>query len=131
MTDYRLVRRLAALAPLVLLLALTAGCGRWEGSVDGGDPTPTVSFTKAPSGTPSVAADLVGDWSDHEAEWTVHFRSDGTYASDYQGIEDFLSGTYELNHGQVELTSGEGDTDLGKVEGNTLVFKLGTLTRSE
>jgi hypothetical protein len=129
-TDYRLVRRLAALT-LVLLLALTAGCGRWTGHGFGSEPTPTTTSTEALSGTPTKASDLVGDWSDSEAEWTVHFREDGTYSSDYQGVKDFLSGTYKLVDGEVQLISGEGDTDLGKVAGDTLVFKLGTLTRDE
>jgi len=122
------VKRLAALT-LVLLLALTAGCGRWSGHVNGSEPTPT--STEALSGTPTKASDLVGEWSDPAAEWTVHFREDGTYSSDYQGVKDFLSGTYKLVDGQVQLISGEGDTDLGKVQGDTLVFKLGTLTRDE
>jgi hypothetical protein len=128
-TDYRLVRRLAALT-LVLLLALTAGCGRWNGHVNGGEPTTPATATDVPSGTPTEAADLVGDWTDAEADWTVHFKADGTYVQDYQGVDGFLSGTYKLVDGQVQLISGEGDADLGKVEGDTLVFKLGTLTRA-
>ena len=129
MTDYRLVRRLAALT-LVLLVALTAGCGRWSGQVNNTDPTPTTTATSAPSGTPTEASDLVGTWTDHAADWTVHFKADGTYVQDYQGVKGFLSGTYKLQNGQVELISGEGDADLGKVEGASLVFKLGTLTRA-
>ena len=129
MTDYRLVRRLAALT-LVLLLALTAGCGRWTGRVDGTDPNATATATAVPTGTPKTAADLVGDWTDPAAEWTVHFKDDGTYVQDFQGVKDFLSGTYKLEGDQVQLISGEGDADLGKVEGATLVFRLGTLTRA-
>jgi len=115
---------------LVLLLALTAGCGRWNGRVHGTDPTPTATATTAPSGTPTTAADLVGDWTDPQAEWTVHFKSDGTYVQDFQGVKDFLSGTYKLDGDQVQLISGEGDADLGKVQGTSLVFRLGTLTRA-
>jgi len=128
-TDYRLVRRLAALT-LVLLLALTAGCGRWNGRV-GSEPSPAATTTAVPTGTPTKAADLVGDWSDPKADWTVHFKDDGTYVQDFQGVKDFLSGIYKLTDGQVQLISGEGDTDLGKVQGEDLVFKLGTLTRDE
>ena len=128
MTDYRLVRRLAALT-LVLFLALTAGCGRWTGRV-GPEPTTTATATVAPSGTPTKTSDLVGDWSDAKADWTVHFKQDGTYVSDYDGVKGFLSGTYKLDGTQVQLISGEGDADLGTVQGDTLVFKLGTLTRS-
>jgi len=124
------VRRLAALT-LVLLLALTAGCGRWSGHVPGSEQPTGPTATDALSGTPTTSADLHGDWSDPAAEWTVHFHEDGTYSSDYQGVKDFLSGTYKLTDGQVQLISGEGDTDLGKVQGDTLVFKLGTLTRDE
>jgi hypothetical protein len=127
-TDYRLVRRLAALT-LVLLLALTAGCGRWNGRV-GPEPTHTTAATAAPTGTPTKASDLVGDWSDPAAEWTVHFKDDGTYVQDFQGVKGFMSGTYRLEGDQVQLISGEGDADLGTVNGETLIFRLGTLTRA-
>jgi hypothetical protein len=128
-TDYRLVRRLAALT-LVLLLALMAGCGRWNGRVDGTGPTHEPTATAVPSGTPTKASDLVGDWTDPKADWTVHFKADGTYVQDFQGVKEFLSGTYALQGDQVQLISGEGDADLGTVQGESLVFRLGTLTRA-
>lgn len=106
---------------------------------DQADPTPTetpsATPTTATATTPttpamiSTAADLVGDWQDAKVPWVVHFRDDGTYSEDYQGLEDFRVGTYEVSGPEVSLIGGDGDTDKGSIEGDTVVFKLGTLTR--
>lgn len=90
------------------------------------------SASESPSATPEVPAtaeDLVGDWSAPSAEWTVHFKEDGTFVEDYQGVTDFRVGTYEIADGTVSLIGDDGNTDKGAVEGSTLVFKLGTLAR--
>ena len=62
---------------------------------------------------------------------SVHFRDDGTYVEDYQGVEDFRVGEYSLDGSTVKLEGDDGNTDEGTVEGETLVFKLGTLERAE
>lgn len=117
------------------VLAL-AGCGTTSGG-DDADPTPTPSATSAPAteapdddSTPQSATDLVGEWDDPEAEWTVRFEEDGSFTEDFQGIADFRTGTYELEDGIVTLNGGDGDSTRGSVEGDALAFRLGTLTRS-
>ena len=47
----------------------------------------------------------------------------------YQGVKDFRVGKYSLTDGTVNLEGDDGNTDQGTVEGETLVFKLGTLQR--
>lgn len=117
------------------VLAL-AGCGTTSGG-DDADPTPTPSATSAPAteapdddSTPQSATDLVGEWSDRASSWSVTFDEDGTFTEDFEGVEDFRTGTYELEDGIVSLVGGDGNTDRGSVEDDTLVFRLGTLTRS-
>jgi hypothetical protein len=78
---------------------------------------------------PAEAADLVGDWEDTGAKWTVHFRDDDTYVEDYEGVKNFRVGKYSITDGTVSLEGDDGNTDQGSVEGETLVFKLGTLER--
>lgn len=90
--------------------------------------TPTVTTPTAPA-TISTAGDLVGDWEDAKVPWVVHFKDDGTFTEDYQGLKDFRVGTYEVSGTEVSLIGGDGDTDKGSIEGVTVVFKLGTLTR--
>ena len=92
------------------------------------DATPTETTPTAPA-TISTAADLVGDWQDTKVPWVVHFKDDGTYSEDFQGMKDFRVGTYEVSGTDVSLIGGDGDTDKGTIEGETLVFRLGTLTR--
>ncbi|MEO6472625.1 MAG: hypothetical protein ABIR57_11670 [Aeromicrobium sp.] len=117
--------------------ALVAGaftlsaCGK-----DSPEPTPTTATptsaattTPTTSATISTAADIVGDWVDAKVQWTVHFKDDGTFEEDYQGISGFRVGNYEVTGSEVSLIGGDGNTDKGKVEGTTIVFKLGTLTR--
>lgn len=94
-------------------------------------PTATATTEPAPTtpAVPSTPADLVGDWQDVKAEWFVHFKDDGTYVEDFQGVEDFRVGKYAVSDGQVSLIGDDGDTDKGAVEGQSLAFRLGTLTR--
>jgi hypothetical protein len=117
------------------LLAALAGCGTSPGSSDDATPSETASSsTPSPSATnavPEEAADLVGDWEDPKEKWTVHFRDDGTYVEDYQGVEDFRVGEYAVDGDTVTLEGDDGNTDEGAIEGETLVFKLGTLERVE
>jgi hypothetical protein len=135
--------RIATTAAVLMLVTL-AGCGRYEGSA-GEEPshaespsaTETAGATESPSVTegpissvvPETAVDLVGDWEDPDAKWIVHFRTDGTYVEDFEGIKDFRVGRYTLEDGTVTLKGDDGNTDTGEVQGPTLVFKLGTLER--
>ncbi|AXT85555.1 hypothetical protein C6I20_10370 [Aeromicrobium sp. A1-2] len=99
--------------------------------------SPGSSSTSAPTSTPTVSVDpstdaainLRGDWEDTKAEWVVHFHEDGTYVEDYQGLEDFRVGKYSVEGSTVSLIGDDGNTDKGTIKGDTLVFKLGTLTR--
>ena len=120
----------------ILLTALTA-CGPLGGD-ESDDPSPSASPSESSSpsapatnAAPEAAADLVGDWEDPDEKWTVHFRDDGTYVEDYQGVKDFRVGEYSLDGGTVKLEGADGNSDEGTVEGETLVFKLGTLERVE
>ncbi len=124
-----------ATAVLVGSSLVLSGCGS---SSDEPSDEPTTSASPSESATtsttpevPAAAEDLVGDWSAPAAEWTVHFKDDGTFVEDYQGVDDFRVGTYELTDGTVSLIGDDGNTDKGAVEGDTLVFKLGTLAREK
>jgi heat shock protein HslJ len=124
------------IATAALLLAVLAGCGTYSGSSDDSTPSETASSsTPSPSATtdalPEEEADLVGDWEDPKEKWTVHFRDDGTYVEDYQGVKDFRVGEYTVDGDTITLEGDDGNTDEGTIEGETLVFKLGTLERVE
>src|SRR5687768_18466133 len=124
------------IATAALLLAVLAGCGTYTGSSDDSTPSETASSsTPSPSATtdalPEGEADVVGDWEDPKEKWTVHFRDDGTYVEDYQGVKDFRVGEYTVDGDTVTLEGDDGNTDEGTIEGETLVFKLGTLERAE
>ena len=131
----RSVKTRMRIATAAFLLAALAGCGTSPGDSDDATPSETASSsTSTPSATnavPEEAADLVGDWEDPKEKWTVHFRDDGTYVEDYQGVEDFRVGEYSVDGSTVKLEGDDGNTDEGTVEGETLVFKLGTLERVE
>jgi heat shock protein HslJ len=124
------------IATAALLLAL-AGCGTYTGSSsDDATPSETAgSSTPSASATtdtlPEEEADLVGDWEDPKEKWTVHFRDDGTYVEDYQGVKDFRVGEYTVDGDTLTLEGDDGNTDEGTIEGEALVFKLGTLERVE
>lgn len=99
-------------------------------------PTTTATSTATTNGpTPSVdpstkgAIKLRGDWQDTKAKWVVHFHEDGTFVEDFQGQVDFRVGKYSVDGTVVSLIGDDGNTDKGSIEGETLKFKLGTLTR--
>ncbi|KRC64365.1 hypothetical protein ASE12_06040 [Aeromicrobium sp. Root236] len=114
------------------LLGLGA-CGTSDEPAD--KPTPTETTTSsspsAPTSDPTEepASGLTGDWHDVDAKWVVHFHDDGTYVEDFEGVKDFRVGTYDIDGATVSLIGDDGNTDKGTIEGDTLVFKLGTLTR--
>ena len=120
-------------AILGLVLLGISGCGKSDGPQD--EPTATSTTTTdspttpTPDATIDDASDLVGDWQDVDAKWVVHFNDDDTFVMDFQGVKDFLVGKYTVDGTTVSLIGDEGDTDPGKIEGDTLVFKLGKLTR--
>lgn len=123
----------------VMVVALAA-CGTDE--EPGGNaatPSPNASESTsesapapAPSdsaGTPEATTDLVGEWQDPKADWTVRFNSDGSFTEDFEGVTDFRVGTYSLKDGVVSLEGDDGNTDRGTVDGTTLTFRLGSLQR--
>jgi hypothetical protein len=116
----------------IALLGLAA-CGRSDDPADKPTTSQTAT-TDSPSTPPAdpttdAASELVGDWHDVDAKWVVHFHDDGTYVEDFDGVTDFRVGTYTVDGSTVSLIGDDGNTDKGTVEGETLVFKLGTLTR--
>lgn len=119
-----------AIATLALVVgAFTLSACADKNSTPTNSPLTTSEPTVTTPTTISTAADLVGDWQDVQAEWTVHFLDDGTYVEDFEGVTDFRVGTYELSGTDVSLIGGDGNTDKGTVEGVSLTFQLGTLTR--
>ncbi len=120
-------------AILGLVLLGLSGCGKSDSPQD--EPTATETSTTdspttpTPDATIDDASDLVGDWHDVDAKWVVHFNDDGTFVEDFQGVKDFRVGKYTVDGTTVSLIGDDGNTDPGKIEGDTLVFKLGTLTR--
>ena len=120
---------IATFALLVGPFTLTA-CGAKDTP---SEPTSTATSTAAPAPTTpatiSSAADLVGDWEDVDAQWTVHFKDDGTFVEDFEGIKDFRVGEYTVEGDEVSLVGGDGNTEKGSVEGQAVKFNLGTLTR--
>ena len=116
-----------------LALVGLGACGKSDDPKD----SPATSKTTATSSpttpasepTNDAASELVGDWHDVDAKWVVHFHDDGTYVEDFEGVTDFRVGTYDVDGSTVALVGDDGNTDKGTIEGETLVFKLGTLTR--
>ena len=123
------MKRRMTMATVVSAVALAAlsGCGSEESP----KAEPSASTSSSPSAEPSTAepVDLTGDWGDDDAQWVVHFHADGTYVEDFQGLNDFRVGTYDIDGDTLSLIGDDGNTDKGTIEGETLVFKLGTLTR--
>jgi hypothetical protein len=130
------LRMTMATGLVALALPLLGGCGK---SADNSpEPSPnagtsssaTTTTTPAPAtSTTAAAVDLVGDWHDDAAQWKMHFHKDGTFVEDFQGLTDFRVGRYRLNGDTISLIGDDGNTDQGTVQGDTLVFKLGTLTK--
>jgi hypothetical protein len=115
-----------------LALLVLGACGKSDSPKD--EPTATettTGSTTTPSSEPTSdpAAELVGDWHDVDAKWVVHFHEDGTFVEDFEGVTDFRVGKYTVDGPTVSLIGDDGNTDPGTIEGETLVFKLGTLTR--
>lgn len=111
-------------------LSALSGCGT-NGAGSTPDPTPGdgTTITAAPTTEPAGSTDLTGDWNAPEANWIVHFNADGTFVEDFEGVTDFRVGTYKVDGDTVSLIGDDGNTDKGMITGETLVFKLGTLTR--
>ena len=126
-------RRMTVVTAIVGLALLVLGaCGKSDSPKDEPATTETTTAgTATPSSEPTSdpASELVGDWHDVDAKWVVHFHEDGTFVEDFEGVTDFRVGKYTLDGATVSLIGDDGNTDPGTIEGETLVFKLGTLTR--
>ena len=122
----------------VILVALTA-CGSDAGSDTSGSPDTSATATPEPTGTiseaPSVdpqdpsAVALRGDWEIPSEQYVLHLVEDGTFTEDFQGVIDFRTGKYEVDGDTVSLVGDDGNTDKGKIVGDTLEFTLGTANR--
>jgi polyisoprenoid-binding protein YceI len=130
-------RNFAAIAAVLLLCLPLSGCGTWQeliGSPATRTPAPPIQIDEpSPSATvpqgPKSIADLVGTWSDPQAHWTVRFASDGTFTSDYEGVTDFRNGTFQVHNNRLDLIGADGEVDSGRITGDVIVFRLGTLKR--
>lgn len=93
-------------------------------------PTPTIT-SQAPSVDPNTegAIALRGDWEIASEDYVLHLIEDGTFIEDFQGVKDFRTGKYNVEGDTISLVGDDGNTDPGKVVGDTLVFTLGTATR--
>lgn len=124
------LRMTLATGVAVTALSVLTGCNSPADKAQPGvSPSTSESASPSTSATPDKA-DLVGTWSDTEAQWTVHFNEDGTFVEDYQGIADFRVGTYAVDGETVSLKGDDGNTTTGSIVGVTLAFKLGTLIRN-
>lgn len=126
------------IAVSAMALAVLTGCNANDDDAGPTEPTSSASASASASTSPSTdpsapapddAASLVGDWHDPEAEWVVHFHDDGTFTEDYLGVKDFRTGDYQVDGDTVTITGGDGESSDGTIEGDSLVFRLGTLTR--
>lgn len=127
-------RRMTMVTAIVGLALLGLGaCGESDPPADkpAAGETSTTGSPSTPTAEPTsdAASELVGDWQDADAKWVVHFHDDGTYVEDFEGVKDFRVGTYTVDGSTVSLIGDDGNTDEGQIESETLVFKLGTLTR--
>jgi hypothetical protein len=117
------------------VLALAAGCG--SDTSDGpstpstASPTPTATISEAPSVDPQdpAAVKLRGDWEIPSEQYTLHLVEDGTFIEDFQGVIDFRTGKYKVDGDTISLVGDDGNTDKGKIVGDTLEFTLGTANR--
>jgi hypothetical protein len=119
-------------------LALTAACGSDGSDASDGpssrstaSPTPTATISEAPSVDPQdpAAVELRGDWEIPSEQYTLHLVEDGTFVEDFQGVTDFRTGKYKVDGDTVSLVGDDGNTDKGKIVGETLEFTLGTANR--
>ena len=130
--------RAAATAAALLVLA---GCGQGTQSKPGAhapstsSPTTVATPSSPPASSPPTSdpGDTVdayaGQWHSSSADWTVHLSSDGSFVEDFQGNEGIRSGTWEAKGTHLILHGGDGEDDTGTIKGDTIVFRLGTLTR--
>lgn len=86
--------------------------------------------TSAASGSGAEATPLAGCWRSEEADWTVHFSTDGTFCEDFEGHDDFRRGTFSVDGDTVTLSGEDGETDTGTRSGDSIDFPLGVLSRS-
>lgn len=119
-------KRLMVATAAIALLGGLAGCGTQD---DPATPTTTSTTPSASATTDAASTDLTGTWRSEEADWTVRFAADGTFTSDFEGNEDFLSGSYRVEGDTVFLEGDDGVTDEGTLSGDSITFKLGTLER--
>lgn len=130
-------RKFAEIAVTTLCCLPLAGCGVWQelvGSPATRTPPPPIHITEPPASQsvpqgPKAVADFVGTWSDPAAQWTVRFAADGTFTSDYQGVTDFRNGTFHVHNNRLDLIGADGEVDSGRIKGDVVVFRLGTLMR--
>ncbi|MET0822610.1 MAG: hypothetical protein ABWY58_16735 [Aeromicrobium sp.] len=116
------------------VMALAAGCGSDASDGPSTEPSaPTAAASESPTaGTQDgSAAALVGDWEIPAEQYTLHLVDDGTFVEDFQGVVDFRTGKYEVDGDTVSLVGADGNTDKGKIVGDTLEFTLGTANRVE
>ncbi|MCW2798833.1 MAG: hypothetical protein JWQ70_305 [Aeromicrobium sp.] len=129
------LRMTMATSLAAVALSTLSGCGKSsdntpEPAPNAGTSSSATTPTPSPSSTTiSTALDLLGDWHDTAAKWTMHFHKDGTFVEDFQGVTDFRVGTYKLDGDTISLIGDDGNTDQGTVKDDTLVFRLGTLTK--
>lgn len=130
-------RKFAAIAAALLVCLPLSGCGVWNeliGAPATRTPPPPIQITEPPA-SPSVTqgprnvADFVGTWSDPAARWTVRFAANGTFTADYEGITDFRNGTFQVHNARLDLIGADGEVDSGRITGDVVVFRLGTLKR--
>ena len=112
-------------------LSLAIGALILTGCTESTDPAPPSTSSASTATTePSPASEgIVGDWSDDKAHWTVHFKDDGTFVEDFEGMSDFRTGDYTVIGDTVSLVGGDGNTNKGTMDGSSITFDLGTLTR--
>lgn len=123
------------LATAVFSIAMLAGCGSDASEGETASPSPSASASPSISEAPSVdpqdpaAVALRGDWEIPAEDYVLHLIEDGTFIQDYMGIDDFRTGKYSVEGDKISLVGDDGDTDEGKIVGETLEFELGTATR--
>lgn len=146
-------RALAVPAVVLGLILAVAGCGNdadrssdqpTKSATTTASPTPSATET-APSTTPTPGtsptakktekapgkyASLAGDWEHKDPEfWTLHFKADGTFVEDFDGVEEIRTGTFTVNGSKFLLKGGDGDNSKGTLKGNTLTFGGEVLTK--
>lgn len=128
------LRVTVATAVIAVSMAALSGCAS-EDPADPTNPPGNSASTPAPTDTPTAtpsdtaAAGLVGDWEIPVDEYVLHLKDGGIFTQDMLGAKDFRSGKYTVEGDVISLVGGDGDTDNGKIVGDTLVFDLGTATR--